>query len=261
MTATALAPAEVVVTAPEGTATVPAWMKKESFSPRIATEIEMRKWDRLTELTVVRATSLSSILDRKPYLKHLSRLHDHTPRPAKIVFLVARYGLAAPRELAELFGFFARPSDLEFAQAGPQAALALVEAQAKIEALRNRQDPLASLREVIEATAKLRAPSGRLSAELVAAEFGLPLAEIARLAGVTRQAVSKTDDAPSLQPTLERLARVARLRTVLTAKDFLNWLNRPNVQLDGQTPLATILQGEGEAVAGLAESMLVGNPI
>ena len=122
------------------------------------------------------------------------------------------------------------------------------------------QNPLGKLARVISATSDLRAGSGRLSAKRIAAAFGLSVAELAKQLGRSRQAVSKTDDAESIQEGLAPFARVARLRAVLAGEDFRAWLHLPNEQLDGRSPSAVIREGGVEAVAELAEDMLSGSP-
>src|SRR5204862_6305934 len=121
-------------------------------------------------------------------------------------------------------------------------------------------DPLARWQSVIAATSDLRAPSGRLSARLVAKAFGVATAEIARWVGVSRQALSKTDDAPSIQSALQPFERVARLRARLSRKDFLTWLEMPSEALGGPKPIEAIRSGRVGALANWVETMLVGNP-
>jgi len=163
--------------------------------------------------------------------------------------------------------YFSRAEDVEFAQGPDQAAFALQEAFAKLWAglqkeasQASQQDPLGKVKGVIAATADLRAPSGRLSAQTISEAFSLSGAELARLIGRKRQTVSKTDDAKSLQAALRPFERIARLRSVLAEVDFRSWLNMPNEQLDKLSPLDVIRQGKAGAVADLAENMLLGNP-
>ena len=77
--------------------------------------------------------------------------------------------------------------------------------------------------------------------------------------GRTRQTVSKTPDADSLQDGLAAFEQVARLRTVLAPDAFVKWLRMPNAQLDGTKPLDLLATGrERTIVAGLVEDMLTG---
>ncbi len=121
-------------------------------------------------------------------------------------------------------------------------------------------DPLGNLASVIAATSGLRAESGRLSAQRIAASFGLSVAELAKLLGKSRQAVSKTADAESIQEGLAPFARIARLRAVLSDEDFRAWLHLPNELLDGHSPSTVIRDGKAGVVADLAEDMLSGSP-
>jgi hypothetical protein len=89
------------------------------------------------------------------------------------------------QKLVELFGYFTRPFDLEVAQGIQAGEDAFSEAVAKIVATRQlatektaRPDHLGELKKVIEATADLRAKSGKLSASQVASVFGLSVAEL-----------------------------------------------------------------------------------
>ena len=122
------------------------------------------------------------------------------------------------------------------------------------------EDPLGELRAVIDATKSLRAESGRLSARAVARVFDLSVAELARLLGRTRQAVSKTDDAESLQRGLAPFARVARLQAAVSEKDFRAWLHLANRHLGDRQPLELIGEGHVEVVADLVDDMLTGSP-
>src|SRR5205823_3334652 len=125
-------------------------------------------------------------------------------------------------ELLTWLRYFPRSEDVEFAQGPDQAALALQEAFAKLwarlpqdESRAAQEDPLGQVRRVVEATADLRAPSGRLSAKRTAKALSLSTAELAGLMGRKRQTVAKTDDAQSLQPLLRPFERIVRLRSVL----------------------------------------------
>ena len=114
---------------------------------------------------------------------------------------------------------------------------------------------------VVQATADLRTPGGNLSAQAVADAFGVSLNQLANWLGRTRQALSKTPDADSLQDGLTAFEQVARLRTVLAPEAFRKWLRMPNGQLDGTKPLDLLATGRERAiVAGLVEDMLTGMP-
>lgn len=81
---------------------------------------------------------------------------------------------------------------------------------------------------VQEATANLREANGNLSAVRVAKLLGMSVTPLALWLGRTKQAVSKTPDADSLQDAPGYFDRVARLR-MITKDDaeFRKWLRTP----------------------------------
>ena len=120
---------------------------------------------------------------------------------------------------------------------------------------------LSQLQALVEATADLRAAGGNLSADTVADAFGVSLNQLAGWLGRTRQALSKTPDADSLQEDLAAFERVARLRRVLAPDAFRKWLRMPNGQLDSAKPLDLLATGQQRLiVAELVEDMLTGMP-
>jgi hypothetical protein len=259
-----------MVTTPTGEATIPAALRR--YRPTLARPSELQRLRRLPELTVVWTQGIDALLSHPTFLRTLAERLTATPAPAKIVFLFQTKSREASerktaQKLVELFGYFSRPFDLEVAQGIQAGEDAFNEAVAKIAATRQlaaerpeRADHLAELKKIIEATADLRANSGKLSAENVASVFGLSVAELAALVGRTRQTTSKTPDADSLQPLLQPFERVARVRAVLSQDDFRKWLHLATDELDGRTPLASIRQGKVAAVADLVEDMLTGSP-
>jgi len=121
----------------------------------------------------------------------------------------------------------------------------------------SRSDVLGTLPGVVAATRGLRSESGRLDADKIADLFGMRRVELARLAGVTAEAIRQTPDSPKLQPTLGLLERCARLLVLNPDKaNFRAWLNTQNSELDDQTPLEAIRAGKTEMVADLVEDVL-----
>jgi hypothetical protein len=238
------------------------------YSPRTVAGDDVGSLRRLPELTVVEAKEPGTVLRRAGFLRSLAAQHSRTPGPSKILFVFrATKSAVDAGKLSDVLVFFSRFTDVEFARGADQAAFALQGALAKLLVLKARSpraasvaDPLGDLPSVIAATSELRSELGRLSAKRVAALFGLSVAELARLLGKSRQAVSKTDDAESIQEALAPFARAARLRTVLSDEDLRAWLRTPNELLDGRSPWAVIRDGNVESVAELAEDMLSGSP-
>lgn len=260
-------PFDVLLTSLGAQVAVPAWMRP--FSPRTVVGSKVKALHGLPALTVVEAREPRAILRRDGFLDSLARQQLRTPGRARILFV---FDTQAPRvdaeRLSDVLAHFSRHGDVEFARGAKQAELVLQSALAKIFVDRSRTekaepvvaDPIGEIKEVIAATAPLRAGSGRLSARAVARTFGLSVAELAKLLGRSRQALSKTDDAESIQPALTAFARAARLRAVLPDDDFRAWLHMPNAQLDERQPIELIRDGRVEVIADLAENMLTGNP-
>jgi transcriptional regulator with XRE-family HTH domain len=120
--------------------------------------------------------------------------------------------------------------------------------------------PLDQVHELLKATEDLRVGNGKLSAAAVARAFGVSVNELAGWLGRSRQSLAKTPDADSLQNELAFFERVARLRAVVPPDRFLKWLRMPNAQLDGETPLKLMAQGERQVVVDFVEDMLTGAP-
>jgi len=254
---------QVLLTGPGAKAKVPPWIRGR-FTPKVATAGQIRRLSRLPQLTVVRASEPESVLAESGFLSLLAdRLHE-TPVPARVLFVFdPSRRRTDPRTLLRVLRHFDRAEAVEFARGAEQATLALDSALAKIWADLPEEapaDPLGRLKSVIAATADLRSESGRLSARRVAEALGLPLSQLAAAIGKPRQTLWKTDDAEAIQEPLVPFERVARLRAVLSERDFRSWLNMANEQLDGRTPIDLIRAGQAAVVADLAEDMLSGSP-
>lgn len=104
--------------------------------------------------------------------------------------------------------------------------------------------------------------TGRLHAGMVADFFCVPLASVARALGKSLSPVHKTPDAPSLQNGLASFERVAASLLALTgsADTARVWVNAPNPELAGATPLSVLLGGHGDTVADLLDDVLLGQP-
>jgi hypothetical protein len=124
-----------------------------------------------------------------------------------------------------------------------------------------RKSPLDDVKAVVEATAHLREVNGNLSATRIAKVFGVSLSQLARWLGRSKQSLSKTPDADSLQAALAYLERVARLRLV-TGSDanFRKWLRMPNELLGNASPLEVLEKGQWQAMADYVADALTGAP-
>jgi hypothetical protein len=104
--------------------------------------------------------------------------------------------------------------------------------------------------------------SGRIDAKRVASFLGIPLRRLTEALGLAYGTVHKTPDAPSIQAALRPLAQIVELLNELSSgpQDIKVWLNRPLPELEGDSPLATILAGEAEAVETLLWNAREGIP-
>jgi len=252
----------VLLTGPGSSIPVPTWVR--SWKPDVVQGSKLGSLSALPDITVVQAKGAGTILKRGGFLSALAKRHERAPLWSTIVFVFSAQASPPDHdELKSMLGYFKDFRNVEFAHGAAQAALTFEQALAKMslaEESAAREDPLARVAALVAATADLRAESGRLSTQKIADCFGLPKSDLARLLGRTRQAVSKTDDAESAQAGLAPFERIARLRAVLPAESFRNWLRLGNELLEGRTPIERIRDGRATEVADLADDMLSGSP-
>lgn len=124
-----------------------------------------------------------------------------------------------------------------------------------------RPSPLDNVQEIAESGSDLRVGNGNISAERIAKLYGISLSQLATWLGRTRQTVSKTPDADSLQAALAFFERVARLRLILKSdEDFRKWLRSSKEPLDGKSPLQMMAKGKWQAMADWVDDILTGAP-
>jgi hypothetical protein len=137
---------------------------------------------------------------------------------------------------------------------------ALLDEMRAAEASSPQPSALDDVQELLKVTEDLRASSGKLSAEAVAKVFGVSVNELAGWLGRSRQSLSKTPDADSIQNDLAFFEHVARLRAVVKGDHFRKWLRMSNDQLDGESPLELLAAGNRQVVVDFVEDILTGNP-
>lgn len=126
---------------------------------------------------------------------------------------------------------------------------------------RARKSPLDQVKAVVQSTADLREANGNLSAVRVAKAYGVSLSQLAGWLGRSKQAVSKTPDADSLQDALGYFERVARLRMITKGDaEFRKWLRTPHELLDNAPPLQVMAKREWQALVDYVEDILTGTP-
>ncbi len=108
----------------------------------------------------------------------------------------------------------------------------------------------------------LHAHNGRLDARAVSTLYGVSLASLSRALGRSEQAVHKTPTSPGIQSGLRVYERIAAMLLRLTGSEIglRTWMQASNPELEEETPLTLLLNGEGEVVAELLEDVLRGEP-
>lgn len=133
--------------------------------------------------------------------------------------------------------------------------------EAAVRDMAPRPSPLDRIKGVLGTTADLRVANGNLSADRIAKLYGIALSQLAAWLGRTKQAVSKTPDADSLQNALSYFEHVARLRLVTKSDaEFRKWLRTPRGSLENASPLEILANGEWQAVADYVDNILTGTP-
>jgi hypothetical protein len=135
------------------------------------------------------------------------------------------------------------------------------ELQAHHQAAAPRPSPLDTVKTVAASTADLRLANGNISAERVAKTYGVSLSQLAKWLARSRQTVSKTPDADSLQNALGYFERVARLRLIMKSDgEFRKWLRTPQDVLEKASPMQVLAKGEWQAMADFVDDALTGAP-
>lgn len=206
------------------------------------------------------------------WIHEVASLQNQTSTPPYVIFTFSAGGLrlhksesgesqALMEKLQKRLKEFKYPERVDVAseEHAEELVMKLRLIGAKLD-LEPRSSPLDQVKKVMKATVKLRGPSGRLSATAVAEAFGVSQSKLAEWLGRTRQAVSKTPEAESLQHALSFYERAARLLSRVSAEDFKKWLRMANAHLDQRKPLDLLAKGEGQVVADLVDDMLTGSP-
>jgi Protein of unknown function (DUF2384) len=231
------------------------------------------------DVTLVQLDDDTQSADLKAMIPRLAHLQARARKPSYVVFSFNAEKNANVRMEETFFRAVAKQINLElptfpnpdrvnvfFSQGSFALATMLSHIRAKLDIdiqiplQKSRPSPLDRMKEVVRSTEDLRVANGKLSAESIAAVFGVSLSQLAGWLGRTRQALTKTPDADSIQNQLAFFERVARLRAVVPRDGFQKWLRMPNPELDDKTPLNLLAGGEGQVIADLVDDMLTGAP-
>jgi hypothetical protein len=260
---------EVLVTGIGSRPSVPVWASGSGTKPELVSNEEIEQRDLLPDLLIVRAETPKVFLEHHRFVAVLARKQQEASGPAIILIEFKKTGRAyEPEVLAEVLRAFRERADVRLVVEPGQAKGAFVDAIVQVIARKGKPteshmqqdaDPFAKVKEIVDATADLRTERGNLSAARIADTFEISVAELAKLVGKTRQAVSQRDDSKSIQKALLPFERVARLRSVL-GENFKKWLRIPNRRFADKAPLDVILAGKVKIAAELVEDMLTGTP-
>lgn len=240
----------------------------------------LAKWREIADVTLVEVGKTSRPGTLKAMLPDLAAIQKRGGNRSFVVFSFKRRLKETESQLRgsmkairQALSNFPNPDRVEvtFAQNAPDMAAVLDVVGAKldlgsrdggmIQIERPRPSPLDQIKEVLAASKGLRVTNGNLSAEAVSRLYGISLSQLAGWLGRSRQALTKTPDAESLQGELGWFERIARLRMLLADDaEFRKWLRMPNPQLDGEKPLRWLEQKRWQDVAGLVEDLLTGAP-
>lgn len=110
----------------------------------------------------------------------------------------------------------------------------------------------------------LRDAHGNLNAQLVKKAFALDtMAELAKAARITRQALDENPSTPAVIPLLEKFENIAQIRTLkqLERPDaFCAWWKKRLPALGHQSPYERFLADKIDEVVSLVDSVLTGEP-
>jgi hypothetical protein len=109
--------------------------------------------------------------------------------------------------------------------------------------------------------------SGRLDGDKIAKLFGLSMAEMGAICGVSKQSIHANPTSKGIQEKLEPLVKAARgvLWCGGDESKFKTWLNQPNQdfpEYEGRqlAPLDLIRMGHAQVVADKVQNLLTGHP-
>jgi hypothetical protein len=212
------------------------------------------------DITWVNFGSLPSGEPPREVLSSLGRLQADAPQSAMIVVSGQMPASTHENFFKHLFNVV-HPEGVAFDMAGLPNPAELMFFETKLDALRSQPSAGAVPKVALAPTADLREGNGKLSAKLIAEIFDVPLTQLAGWLGRSKQALSKTPDADSLQPLLAPFEQIAALRPAVgDVGAFRKWLRSSHRMLQNKAPLDWIARGRVRAVAELVEDMLTGNP-
>lgn len=214
-------------------------------------------------ITIVEMNQSCTSRTMSKLIKHLA---DHQSKSTFKNFIILTTGVSQTPISPDIFRKFARPELVQIEE-NPKCVWPLVKHLAmKWEILNEgyagpRASPLDRVPAIARVNDDLREDNGRLSVKKTAALYGLSLSDFARWLGCTRQALSKTPAAASLQDALAYFDRIARMRRVISGDAaFRKWMRTPNAALAQKPPLYFLQSKRWQALADFVDDILTGTP-
>lgn len=222
-------------------------------------------------ITIVDTAGPEAFSDDPDFARALAEGFEEGPHSNFLVLTFEQTERIEQDTKVKLLKAFAHPERVEISEDIRTMPRLVENLAAKIQVLTEREtngtsppprsSPLDEVKGVVSATSDLRVENGNLSAVEIARVLGLSVNALAQILGRTRQALTKTPDADSLQNELSFFERIARLRTVLSDDaEFRKWLRMPHAELNGERPLRWIERKRWQALADLVDDMLTGAP-
>ena len=253
--------------------TGPKEMFPSGWQGRIVDYAAMRERSALPDLLVW------DIADKEPsegifvLIKFLAKKQGGTAHPSLIIIRFPAAQIPDTATLTKLLHPFPRPEQVEIRWRTPKmkvsdlvrvvdSKLTLMREQNEAQALQKwpRPSPFDKSKKVLEFTGDLRVENGNLSAAKIAKLFGINESQIASWLGKSRQALNQAPAANAIQPALQYLERIARLRLLVSESDFRKWLKMPTELLEGKQPFELLVSNQWQELADFVDDTLSGSP-
>ena len=240
---------------------------------RIVNYVEIRERSALPDLLVW------DIANKEPkeglfvLMKFLAKKQGGATHPSLIIIRFPAAQVPDTATLTKLLRPFPRPEQVEIRWRTPKmkvsdlvrvidSKLTLMREQNEAQALQKgpRPSPFDQSKKVLAVTGDLRVDNGNLSAARMAKLFGITESQIAAWLGKSRQALNQAPAADTIQPALQYLERIARLRLLVSESDFRKWLKMPNELLEGKQPFDLLASNQWQELADFVDDTLSGSP-
>ena len=263
----------IVAKDPRAAGIVDSKVFPSGWQGRIVNYTEIRERSALPDLLVW------DIADKEPreglfvLMKFLAKKQGGATHPSLIIIRFPAAQVPDTATLTKLLRPFPRPEQVEIRWRTSKMKvsdlvrvidpkLTLMREQNEAQTLQKppRPSPFDKSKKVLAVTGNLRVDNGNLSAARIAKLFGITESQIASWLGKTRQALNQAPAADAIQPELQFLERIARLRLLVSESDFRKWLKMPNELLEGKQPFELLALNQWQELADFVDDTLSGSP-